>query len=106
MSRAELVAAVYAERPLTETWAAAVRRLGAWRKLEQERPKGPARRTGRDQYEQFYTVTKSHVFDADRETLRREFNYSNGTRRGQMIEEAQREVRARKQAEKQAAVAA
>ncbi len=107
--RAALLAAVAAARPLSETWNQAVRRLGAWRKV-QDAPDAPAKKpgryTGRSQGEQFWTLTKSSAFDPDREALRAEFQAAGGTRRGQLIEWAQVEIQARKLAIKKALVAA
>jgi hypothetical protein len=102
----ELLAAIAAARPLSESWNQAVARLGAWRMALSAPPKQPARRTGRDQASQFQTLTSSHVFDHDRQALRDEFLHASGTRRAELIAWAQRQIPARKQAEKLASVAA
>lgn len=100
--RADLLAAVYAQQPLTESWVQAVRRLGAWRKTEHERPKR-GRPTGLSRGELFARMLKSHVFDADRQAWRqRWWHFPNA----ETFDEMKRTLEARKQAEKQAPVAA
>lgn len=102
-SRAALVAACRAQVAHSPAWLAAVRALGAASKAGFPEAKKPGRPTGLSRGELYHRMLHSHVFDADRKDWISKW-YGRPT--AGTFDEMKQALDARKQAEKQAAVAA
>ena len=101
--RARLLAAVHATAPESESWAQAVRRLGAWRKAQATPAPKRGKPTGLSRGELYERMLRSHVFDLDRELWRQHwYHFPNSA----TFDEMKRTLEARKLTERQGQVAA
>ena len=97
MSRAELIAAVYATRHGSDEWADAVKALGSHRREQDAAPPKRSYATGLSSGELIWRLTTSHVFDKDRIAIRARMPYANHS---DIIDWLKTEVKSRKAAEK------
>ena len=93
MSRADLIAACDAAGP-ADAWRVAVTALGAAGRAGFPAPKRAGRVTGLTSGELIERMTRSRVFDADREAIRRRIPYAPHS---QIIDWLKAELKTRKQ---------
>lgn len=97
MSRTDLIAACVTASPDNAAWALAVTQLGRAARAGFPLPKKPGRPTGLTSGELIRRMTESHVFDADREAIRRRIPYASHS---QIIDWLKIELETRKKAER------